>query len=818
MRCAAARVRPHRVLMKLVAPAVGGVIALILSVSQGASVAAQAQPTGGDAAAAHYAVLQRYCVPCHNERNKANAGGMALDSADLTRVGEHAELWEQVVVKLRAGLMPPARRPRPESAVRTALVGFLESELDRQAAEDPNPGRTEAFHRLNRAEYRNAVRDLLGLEIDVTPLLPADDASYGFDNIAGVLRISQSRVEQYLTVARRISRAAIGISRAGPQVREFRVAETTRQYDRAEGLPFGTRGGMLVRHHFPQDGEYEFEIDLLCRIGGECDGSVGFADEHRLLVLVDSRTVAEFRLEPRMELRPPEERVWRARVPLAAGAHDIGVTFAKLPSIREIDSAYQRFLRPYFLNGVIGHAHETIYQPFLDAFRIVGPFAAAGPGETPTRQRIFSCHPRQSADGESCARTIMRTLARRAYRRPVTRDDMALLMAVYDQDAAEGGFEAGIEAALQALLVSPDFLYRVAHDPPGLPAGASYRIPALELASRLSFFLWSSIPDDALLESAERGELNDPTELDRQVRRMLADPRAAALVENFAGQWLLLRNLAAHRPDLPLFPNFDDSLRQAMRRETELFFGSVLREDRGVAELLTADYTFVNERLARHYGIPRVYGNAFRRVQLADENRRGLLGHASILTVTSRPNRTSPVLRGKWILENVLGAPPPEPPPDVPALDENDASMQNRLGVRERLARHRENAVCAGCHAMIDPPGFALENFDAVGQWRERDEAAAPIDASGALPDGTKFDGIGELRATLVQNPDAFATTVTRKLMTYALGRGIEPYDMPAIRGVVREARPGGFKLSALVAGIVRSVPFQMRRTAGVSQ
>ena len=803
--------------MRLVALAAGGVIALILCVSPGAFAAAQPAPQGGDAASAHHAVLQRYCVPCHNERNQTNAGGLSLDAADLSRVGEHAEVWEKVVVKLRAGLMPPARRPRPEPPVRAALVGFLESELDRHAAANPNPGRTEAFHRLNRAEYRNAVRDLLGLEMDLAPLLPADDASYGFDNIAGVLRVSQSRLEQYLTVARRISRAAIGSPRAGPEVHEFRVAETTRQYERAEGLPFGTRGGILVRHHFPQDGIYEFEIDLLCRIGGECDGSVGFPDEHRLLVLVDGAPSAEFLLEPRMEFRPPEERVWRTRLPLTAGPRDIGVTFARLPPIREVDSLYQRFLRPYVLNGVIGHPHNTIYQPFLDAFRIVGPFEAAGPGETPARQRIFSCYPQRTTDEASCARTIVRTLARRAYRRPVAAGDIERLLAVYRQDAAEGGFEAGIEAALQALLVSPDFLYRVAQEPPGMAAGASYRIPNLELASRLSFFLWSSIPDEELLEAAQRGELQDPAVLERQVQRMLADPRSDALIENFAGQWLLLRNLDAHRPDLPLFPNFDDSLRQAMRRETELFFASVLREDRGVAELLTADYTFVNERLARHYGIPWVYGSEFRRVRLADENRRGLLGHASILTVTSRPNRTSPVLRGKWILENVLGAPPPEPPPDVPALAENDASMQNRLSVRERLARHREIAVCAGCHAMIDPPGFALENFDAVGQWRARDEASAPIDASGVLPDGTRFDGVSEFRATLVRDAEAFATTVTRKLMTYALGRGLEPHDMPAIRGVVREARDGGYRLSALVGGIVGSVPFQLRRTAGAS-
>ena len=805
--------------MKIGALATGAGIALVLIASQRTPAAAVQGPRpGGDPAAAHRAVLQRYCVPCHNERNQANAGRLALDSAELSIVGEHADVWEKVVAKLRAGLMPPARRPRPEPAERAALVEFVEAELDRHAAAALNPGRTEVFHRLNRAEYQNAVRDLLGLELDVTPLLPADDASYGFDNSAGVLKISQSRVEQYLTVARRISRAAIGSSLAAPEAYEYRVAETTQQYERVEGLPFGTRGGMLVRHHFPQDGEYEFQIDLLCRVGGECDGSVGFRDAHRLLVLVDGSPVTEFRLEPRLELRPEPERTWRIRVPVKAGPHAIGATFAKLSSIREVDSSYQRFLRPYYRNGVVGQPHQTIYQPFLDVVRIVGPFSGAGAGQTPTRQKIFTCSPQRNSEWESCARTIMRTLARRAYRRPATEADVELLMAVYRQAADEGGFEDGVEAALQALLVSPHFLYRVERDPPGAAAGTNYRIADLELASRLSFFLWSSIPDDKLLEAAERGRLADPAVLDQHVRRMLGDRRADALVENFAGQWLLLRNLDAHRPDLPLFPNFDDSLRHAMQRETELFFGSVLREDRSVVELLTADYTFVNERLARHYGIPGIYGNAFRRVALADEHRRGLLGHASVLTVTSRPNRTSPVLRGKWILENVLGAPAPEPPPDVPALQENDASVQNRLGVRERLAKHRASPVCAGCHAMLDPPGFTLENFDAVGRWRTRDEASAPIDASGVLPDGTAFDGLSEFRATLVKDPELFATSVTRKLMTYALGRGLKPYDMPAIRRIVREAGPGGLELSALVSGIVQSVPFQMRRAAEVSQ
>ncbi len=820
--------------MRVVALVTGVSVVMVLAASQSTSTASQSTtstasqrtPTavaqtpapGTDAAAAHGAVLKRYCITCHNERNKANAGKLALDSVDLAIVGQDAEVWEKVILKLRAGLMPPAGRSRPEAAARAALVGYLETELDRHAAVAPNPGRTEAFHRLNRAEYRNAIRDLLGLETDMTPLLPSDDASYGFDNIAGVLKISQSRLEQYLTVARHISRTAIG-SLASPEAHEYRVAEAIQQYERIDGLPFGTRGGMVAHHYFPEDGEYEFQIDLLCRTSGECDGSIGFPDEHRLLVLVDDEQVKEFILEPRTELRPPAERTWRVRVPLKAGPHAIGVTFAKLPSFREVDSAYQRFLRPYFNNGAIGQPHHTVYEPFLDVIRIVGPFGTAGPGQTPTRQRIFTCYPEQRSKWDSCARTVLRTLARRAYRRPVTDADLELLMAVYRQDAGEGGFEGGIEAALQALLVSPDFLYRIERDPTGLPAGTNYRISDLELASRLSFFLWSSIPDEALLAAAERGRLKDPAVLGGHIRRMLSDRRADALIENFAGQWLLLRNLGAVRPDLPLFPNFDDSVRQAARRETELLFGSVLRENRAVGELLTADYTFVNERLARHYGIPGVYGDEFQRVQLTDERRRGLLGQASILTVTSYANRTSPVKRGKWILENVLGTPPPEPPPNVPSLKENDGTNHNRVSVRERLTQHRANAVCAGCHSMIDPPGFALENFDAVGQWRETDESLAPINSSGVLPDGTKFTGLNEFRATLLKDPEIFATTVTRKLMTYALGRGLEEsYDMPAVRRVVREAKPGGLKLSALVVGIVQSVPFQMRRTAGSGQ
>jgi hypothetical protein len=774
-------------------------------------------------------LLDRYCVTCHNARNKGNAGGLALDSFDIAAPASRPDIAEKIVGKLRAGLMPPAGNRRPDSAQHSALIKYLERDLDRHAAVSPNPGRTEAFHRLNRAEYRNAVRDLLNLEMDVTAYLPSDDASFGFDNIAGVLKISQSRLEQYLGAARRISRAALGAPPPAPQSYEYRVAETAQQYDRAPDLPFGTRGGMSIRHEFPQDGEYDFRIELMCRLGGECDGSVGFPDEHHLLVLVDGEQITSFALEPRKEFRQPAERTWKVRVPIKAGPHTVGVTFEKLPSIREIDSAYERFQRPYVLNGVIGQPNHTIYQPFVDLLTIVGPFSPTGPGTTPSRGRVFACYPKTKAEEDPCAKAIIAKLARRAYRRPVGNADVAPMVAVYKAEASSNGFEAGVEAALQRLLVSPEFLYRVERDPAAAAPNTNYAITGLELASRLSFFLWSSIPDEKLLALAESGKLNDPVVLEQQVRRMLADRRADALIENFAGQWLGLRNLDPQvtRPDLPLFPNFDDTLRFAERRQAELFFGSVLREDRPVAALLTADYTFVNERLARHYGIPGIYGHEFRRVTVADENRRGLLGLGAVLTTTSRPNRTSPVLRGKWILDNIMGTPPPEPPADVPSLKEPENGQRAPLGtMRERMLAHRVNPVCSGCHAMIEPPGLALENFDAVGKWRDVDETQIRVDASGALPDGTKFDGLKSFKATLLRDPEIFATTVTKKLVTYALGRGLEPDaghqpgvdDMPAVRKIVRDATPGGLKLSALVTGIVKSVPFQMRRTPGARQ
>ena len=760
------------------------------------------------------ALLDQYCVTCHNDAGRRRGSvPVSLQSADLAAIGGEAGVWESVVRKLRAGMMPPAGHPRPEPAVHERLVAWLEAELDRAAAASPNPGRTETFHRLNRAEYRNAVRDLLALDVDVEALLPADDASYGFDNIAGVLRLNESLMERYLAAAARISRAAVGRPLSGPTAREFRIPEERRQYERVDGLPFGTRGGALITYNFPQDGDYVIDVDLLCRIAGECDGSAGFADRHELEVTVDGERVALFALEPHegIEIEPPE---LQARVAVEAGPRDVGVTFLKLPAAVEVESLRQRFFRPYYLNGNSMQQRWAIYQPFVDRVTITGPFNAGAVGETPSRSRIFTCQP--GAGESACAREILGALARRAYRRPVAADDVDRLMAFFGTGRGEeGSFEGGIEVAVSRILTSPEFLFRVEMDPPGADPDTGYHVSDLELASRLSFFLWSSIPDDELLDLAARGELREPAVLGRQVRRMLADPRSSALVDNFAGQWLQLRNLDAAHPAVPLFPDFDDSLRQAFRRETELFVESILREDRGALELLTADYTFLNERLALHYGIPDVRGSHYRRVGLRDTARRGLLGHGSILTVTSRPNRTSPVLRGKWILENILGAPPPAPPANVPPLpgDEGGAAAA-RQTLRERMAAHRENPACAGCHAMIDPPGFALENFDALGRWREVDATFAPLDASGELPDGSAFSGLDEFRALLLARPEQFVTTLTEKLLTYALGRGLEAYDMPGVRRIVREAGEQDYRLSALIEGIIHHEAFLMRRTA----
>ena len=734
-------------------------------------------------------------------------------------------LWEKVVRKLRAGAMPPAPRPRPDEATYAGFIARLESELDEVAEADPNPGRTEAFHRLNRAEYRNVVRDLLALDVDVAELLPADDGSYGFDNIAGVLGVSPTLLDRYLSAAKKVSRLAVGSPDLPPTAVTFRRSADDAQDARLAGLPFGTRGGMAIPYNFPVDAEYRIRVRLS---RDTADNLAPFTDRHELDVSLDGEHLQTFTVgEPAPEGAPrnsPEYLEWRTRqrrvdenwvlrVPVPAGPRTLRVAF------RQKTAAYpetlrQPYLRPY-TNTTGG---DTRYQPYLESVVVTGPYEASGAPpavETPSRARIFTCRPEtgDAAGARECASDILSTLARRAYRRPVTGRDLDVLLAFYDDGLRDGGFEGGIELALRRLLAGPEFLFRVVRDPSAAAPGTNYRLTDLELASRLSFFLWSSIPDDELLDVAVSGRLHEPAVLEGQVRRMLADERASALVENFAGQWLYLRNVPALTPDENRFPDFGEALRRSMRRETELFVESVLREDRSVLDLLTADYTFVNERLARHYDIPNVYGSHFRRVALPDATRRGLLGHGSILAATAYPTRTSPVLRGKWVLENLLGTPPPLPPPDVPSLEETTGEGRP-LSMREAMEQHRGNPVCSSCHRLMDPPGFALEQFDAVGKYRTHNEANAPIDASGILPDGTVFEGAAGLRDALLQRPDLFVTTLTEKLLTYALGRGVEHYDSPAIRAIVRDAERDDSRFSSIILGIVESVPFQMRRSA----
>ena len=786
------------------------------------ALAAGAPEQPGPANAWQRDLLDRYCVTCHNGRMRT--AGLALDEHDVAAVAAAPAVWETVVRKLQAGAMPPLPRPRPDAATYDRFIAWLETELDRAAAANPDPGRTEAFHRLNRTEYHHAVRDLLDLEIDVAELLPADGASYGFDNIAGVLGVSPTLLERYLAAARKISRVAVGRPAPSATAEVFRLASDLPQDDWVSGMPFGTRGGGAFRHTFPEDAEYVFEVRLARSAG---DNLAVFEVPHTLEVSLDgalARTFTAGGPPPADAPRDSDEfRAWRDRqrnidgdwefrLPVQAGPHELRVTFVRRTAAYT-ETLRQPYLRPY--TSITGG--DTRVQPYLGSLTVTGPFAASGgpPVEdTPSRRRIFVCRPADGAaeaEETACAHRILSSLARRAYRRPVTSADLDVLLGFFDEGDREGGFDAGIEMALRWLLASPEFVLRVERDPAGVAAGASYAISDLELASRLSFFLWSSIPDDELLDLAAAGRLRDPAELERQTRRMLADERSRALVTSFASQWLYLRNVPAVVPDEDRFPDVGEGLRQAMRRETELFVDSVFREDRNVLDLLTADYTFVNERLARHYGMPRIYGSHFRRVPVAQEARRGLLGHASILAVTSYPNRTSPVLRGKWVLENLLGTPPALPPPDVPALEETTAGGQ-ALSMREATERHRANPVCASCHRLMDPPGFALEQFDAVGRFRTRTAANTPIDASGELPDGTRFDGAAGLRAALAGRPERFVGTLTEKLMTYALGRGLEHYDAPAVRAVTRGAAENDYRFSSLIVGIVKSAPFRMRR------
>jgi hypothetical protein len=757
------------------------------------------------------ATIDRYCIGCHNE--KAKTGGLALDTLDADRPGDHPEIWETVVRKLRGRLMPPPGRPRPDDTAYDALVADLEGSLDRAAAASPNPGRTETFRRLNRTEYQNAIRDLLAVDVDVAALLPKDDASYGFDNVS-VGGLSPTLLERYLAAAQKVSRLAIGGAVRTPGAAVVLLPADLTQEDHLDGLPFGTRGGTIVHYTFPVDATYEMQVRLM---RDRNENVEGLSEPHQMELTLDGSRVEMFTVTPKRSNQEAQyytdldvDRHLKVRLAVKAGPHDIGVTFIKKNS-----ALIETELQPY-------QAHFNFYrhprtQPAVYSVSVTGPFDATGAGDTPSRRRIFVCRPSTphgtSADDDRCATSIITQLARRAYRRPVTTDDLRVPLALYKDARADANFDVGIEMALRAILTSTEFVFRVERDPENVAPGRAYHISDLELASRLSFFLWSTIPDDELLDVASRGRLHEPEMLARQVRRMLADARAQSLETNFAGQWLYLRNLATAGPDGRQFPDFDDNLRQAFRRETELFFESIVKEDRSVIELLSADYTFLNERLAKHYGIPNVYGSHFRRVALpADSVRGGLLGQGSILTVTSYANRTSPVQRGKWVLENILGTPPPPPPPNVPLLTE-DNPVGKVLTMRERMAQHRTNPACASCHQMMDPIGLSFEHFDAIGRWRTHNEGEVPIDAGGALPSGVTFEGVGGLKRALLNRPELFVTTVTEKMLTYALGRGMEFYDAPAVRAIAREARSDDYRFSSLVLGIVKSAPFQMRRS-----
>ncbi|MBZ5610448.1 MAG: DUF1592 domain-containing protein [Acidobacteriia bacterium] len=772
-----------------------------------------ATPSLPAAAKPYRALLDQYCVTCHNER--AKTAGLMLDQADLSNVPAGSEVWEKVIRKLRGDAMPPPGLPRPDQTARENFVAWLETSLDRAAAAHPNPGRT-AVHRLNRAEYTNAIRDLLALDIDGASLLPPDDSGYGFDNNADVLSVSPMLAERYLSAARKISRIAVGDPTLHPTTETFAVNKYLKQDDRlSEDLPFDSRGGLAAPYYFPVDGDYFVKVYLLRTYDGRIRGAEPADLEIRLngakikQATVNAEPTGDGAARPRVR-RTEEADGMEVRFPAKAGPGVIAVTFRKRASEPE------GMLRPKYAVTSYEYAGDATIPAGIASIEVRGPYDVKGPGDSPSRQRIFVCHPSGPQDEDRCARQILTTLARRAYRRPPANEDLQPLFNFYKTARAQGGFDAGIQTALRRILVSPDFLFRTERDPANAQPGTAYRIGDFELASRLSFFLWSSIPDDELLDLAARGQLRQPAVLEQQVHRMLADPRAQAMVDNFTGQWLWVRNVPLKSPDPYAFPDFDDNLRQAFARELELFLDSQVREDHSVLDLLTADYTYVNERLARHYGIPNVYGTHFRRVTLTEDARRGLLGKGGILMVTAYPNRTSPVQRGKWLLENLLGAPPPPPPPNVPALKEN-VPGEKALSMRERMEQHRANPVCASCHKIMDPLGFALENFDAVGGWRTS-EAGVPIDASGQLVDGTKVDGPVTLRQALLKHREEFAATAASKLLTYALGRGVEYFDEPAVRQIVRDAARTDYRWSSIILGIVRGAPFQMRLPQEASQ
>ncbi len=747
------------------------------------------------------AVVDQYCVICHNAKLKT--ANLLLDQLDLAHLGDHAEIGERVVRKLRAGMMPPTGMPRPDPAIRESLIRWMENELDRSAVTNlPPPG----LHRLNRTEYANAIRDLLGLEVDATKFLPADDSTHGFDNIAGTLTMSPALMEAYLAAAGKISRLAIGDVTAPTQA-VFDVPADTAQNYHIEGLPFGTRGGILIKYQFPADGEYVFKVR---GVAGYFNAVLGGIKGEQLEVTVDGERVKLFDWDREIATRNKLGGE-TPHIAIKAGLHTVGVTFLATNDVpgSELNKPFLRTM------NTPGEIPGFLFFPHVGQVVIEGPHGAQGASDTASRRKIFVCRPASPRDEGACARTIISTLVKHAFRRPAMAADLELLMEFYLEGRNEGGnFDQGIEAALQRILADPEFVYRGEREPKDLPAGKSYRVSDLALASRLSFFLWSSIPDDELIDLATQGKLKDPAALEKQVRRMLADPRAEALVANFTGQWLNVRALQTNEPVVNLFPDFDDNLRRAFQRETELFFGSIVHEDRSILDLLTADYTFVNERLAKHYGIPNLYGPQFRRVTLGPEleMRRGLLGKGALLTVTSQAARTSPVTRGKWFLQTFLGVSPPDPPPNVPAIKskaEDAAGNAKAPTMRQTMEAHHTNPACATCHRIFEPIGLALENFDAVGAWRTQDEGS-PIDATGVLVDGTKVDGVASLRDVLVRYSDQFVRVVTEKLLTYALGRGVEYQDMPLVRSIVRDSAASKYRFSSLVLGIVKSAPFQM--------
>ena len=847
-----------------------GVCAVALAALAPTVSAQGSAPAPYDAGSAQ-ALLERYCLACHTEAREARGlVPVAFDGLDAGDVAADADVWERIVRKLRLGMMPPAGRPRPADDVHERFLGWLEGGLDAAAAAGPDPGRP-AVRRLTTPEYRNAVRSLLDIEVDEGWLLfPPDDVSLeGFSTDAEALSVSPALFDRYLSAANRISRLAVGDPAVGPgfAAATYSTPRLLYQDDRmSEDLPFGSRGGLAVRHYFPLDGDYRVKLRLRRMI---YDYVVGMGTAQQIEVRLDGRLVRRFTVGDADRFGYPSaytffgtirgDPAWEqyvsidadadleVMVPATAGEHVVGVSFVAART--EPTGILERRLSGFSLSGLgFYHGHAAI-----DRVEIAGPYDPAGPGDTASRRRIFTCRPAAAVDAaargdvaarsdraagadtpvgadvaagsdpatragaaamaeeDRCAGEILSALGRRAYRRPLDDHDLDTLLAFYEQGRAEGGFEAGIRKAVERLLVAPEFLFRIERDPPGTPLATAYPLSDLELATRLSLFLWSDIPDEPLLAAAEAGRLSEPDELDRQVARMLADPRARALVDNFASQWLQLGRVRGVIPDADVFWEFDENLRADMERETALFLESQILGDRGVMELFDADYTFVNERLARHYGRDGVYGERFRRVPVEGE-RAGLLGHASLLTVTAYPTRTSPVLRGKWLLDNVLGMPPAEPPADVPALEENHAGAPPRT-MRERMERHRANPACAACHRMMDPPGFALEHFDAIGRWRAADEYGAPVDAAGALADGTAVDGPAALRHAVLAHETSVVRTVTGKLLTYAVGRGMESFDQPAIRRIVREAEAGGYRWSSIIRGIVESVPFQMRRS-----